>query len=157
MTSTAYPYYCPYLKKDGFTCGRKCLRQAGCSTHYNRLPRGPCVRCGLPTVVSVSGEYLCTRKHPAVPSYTCPYMLNSGELCGTRCRHPNGCGVHRARMPRGQCLVCGKVTSNLALGRRLCSVHAAQRAADHQDHQDHQAPPPQDCSDLIDEIMTWGW
>ncbi|RHZ81976.1 hypothetical protein Glove_115g115 [Diversispora epigaea] len=43
--------------------------------------------------------------------YTCEYIHNSGEVCGCRCRKPEGCHEHWKAKKRVLC-ICGKGTAS---------------------------------------------
>ncbi|CAG8766016.1 145_t:CDS:1, partial [Cetraspora pellucida] len=52
-------YFCNYLLRTGWVCGRTCRRPEGCFEHWKAKPRIPCKVCSKPTS---SVPSLC-RKH----------------------------------------------------------------------------------------------
>jgi hypothetical protein len=47
-----------------------------------------------------------------IGEYTCDYLRNNGEICGTSCMRPEGCRFHYKAKKRFPCTDCGKPTGS---------------------------------------------
>lgn len=43
-----------------------------------------------------------------IGEYSCPYLHNSGAICGKSCMCPEGCSLHKKAKKRFPCSECGK-------------------------------------------------
>jgi hypothetical protein len=55
-----------------------------------------------------------------IGEYSCPYLLNSGVICGNSCMRSEGCRLHNKSKKRVPCSDCGKPTGSIS-GR--CPLH----------------------------------
>jgi len=55
-----------------------------------------------------------------IGNYTCPFLHNSGNVCGRACMRSEGCGFHYKSKQRFPCIECGKPTGSMS-GR--CPLH----------------------------------
>lgn len=46
--------------------------------------------------------------------YTCPFLHNSGNVCGKPCMRPEGCKLHYKAKQRHTCIECGKATGSIS-------------------------------------------
>ena len=55
-----------------------------------------------------------------IGEYTCPFLHNSGDVCGRSCMRPEGCCYHYKAKQRIICIKCDKVTGSQS---GLCTEH----------------------------------
>lgn len=55
-----------------------------------------------------------------IGEYNCPFLHNTGNVCGVSCMRPEGCHIHYKAKQRIPCSECGKPTGSIS-GR--CQAH----------------------------------